>query len=375
MKLKLLIPKVAEIKYIGPEPTWEDCTNSDRKERLVRAFNWYNYNYGKKEAKEMISDWLKSKNRLGDHKKFQKVNDSDIRITIAWLCRCELVGLKLTEQETQQIEKEIKNLLNPSIIVTTKESPEEEKITKPNIQDRLREKMSECAAELEGIFDDFVLGGCKNISEISPINTIRSMNVFPNLIGEIKSIWQKRLDELVLAQSGKEKDLAEAYSCFGKIQLRNMIKFSETVIADCDSYVQVKKVERKPRAKKKVSPETLAAKIRYQKEEPSLGLKSESPAKLVESSEVWLYDTKKRKLMYYVADSHAGKMTVKGTAIIGFDPTLSTQKTVRKPIDIIPAFAKSTKVAMRKTYKEINSTETKLSGRLTETMIIIKAHG
>ena len=375
MKLKLLTPKVAEIKYIGTEPTWENCTSVDRKERLVRAFNWYNYNYGKKEAKEMISDWLKSKNRLGDHKKFQKVNDSDIRITIAWLCRCELVGLKLTEQETQQIEKEIKNLLNPSIVVTTKESPEEEKITKPNIQDRLREKMSECAAELEGIFDDFVLGGCKNISEISPINTIRSMNVFPNLIGEIKSIWQKRLDELVLAQSGKEKDLAEAYSCFGKIQLRNMIKFSETVIADCDSYVQVKKVERKPRAKKKVSPETLAAKIRYQKEEPSLGLKSESPAKLVESSEVWLYDTKKRKLMYYVADSHAGKMTVKGTAIIGFDPTLSTQKTVRKPIDIIPAFAKSTKVAMRKTYKEINSTETKLSGRLTETMIIIKAHG
>lgn len=375
MKLKLLVPKVAEIKYIGPEPTWEDCTNSDRKERLVRAFNWYNYNYGKKEAKEMISDWLKSKNRLGEHKKFQKVNDSDIRITIAWLCRCELVGLKMTEQETQQIEKEIKNLLNPSIIVTTKESPEEEKITKPNIQDRLREKMSECAAELEGIFDDFVLGGCKNISEISPINTIRSMNVFPNLIGEIKSIWQKRLDELVLAQSGKEKDLAEAYSCFGKIQLRNMIKFSETVIADCDSYVQVKKVERKPRAKKKVSPETLAAKIRYQKEDSALGLKSESPAKLVDSSEVWIYDTKKRKLMYYIADSHAGKMTVKGTAIIGFDPTLSTQKTVRKPIDIIPAFAKSTKVAMRKTYKEINSTETKLSGRLTETMIIIKAHG
>lgn len=287
---------MAEIKYIGPEPTWEDCTNSDRKERLVRAFNWYNYNYGKKEAKDMILDWLKSKNRLSEHKKFQKVNDSDIRITIAWLCRCELVGLKLTEQETQQIEKEIKNLLNPPIIVTTKESPEEEKITKPNIQDRLREKMSECAAELEGIFDDFVLGGCKNISEISPINTIRSMNVFPNLIGEIKSIWQKRLDELVLAQSGKEKDLAEAYSCFGKIQLRNMIKFSETVIADCDSYVQVKKVERKPRAKKKVSPETLAAKIRYQKEEPSLGLKSESPAKLVESSEVWLYDTKKTKV-------------------------------------------------------------------------------
>jgi len=30
---------------------------------------------------------------------------------------------------------------------------------------------------------------------------------------------------------------------------------------------------------------------------------------------------------------------------------------------------------MRKTYKEINSTETKLSGRMAETMVIIKAFG
>ena len=54
--VKLLYPKVAEAKQIGSEPTWEKIEH--RKTQVVAAFNWYNYSYGTKDAKEMIVDYL-----------------------------------------------------------------------------------------------------------------------------------------------------------------------------------------------------------------------------------------------------------------------------------------------------------------------------
>lgn len=370
MKIKQLTPKIAEIKYIGSEPTWENATEQNRKERLVAAFNWYNYNYGKKDAKEMILDWLKHNNRVADHKRFQRVSDSNIRITVGWLCRCSLMGLELLPSEKEIVESEI------SFHNTKKSEPNKEedtsKIKKPNIQDHLREKMSECAAELEGMYDEFIVNKCKNLDKYSPISQIRALNVSPNFIGEIKKIWLARFEEL--SSVSNDKYAQESYACYGKIELRNMIKFCETVIGDCDSYVQVKKVERKPRAKKPVSAEKTASKVKYLKELESFKLKSESPAKLVNSSEIWIYDSAKRKLMYYVADSHVGKMTVKGTAIIGFDPTLSTQKTVRKPEPFVVDFAKSGKVQMRKLYKALTTTETKVTGRINDKMLIVKVY-
>jgi hypothetical protein len=46
-------------------------------------------------------------------------------------------------------------------------------VSKPNIQDRLREKMKECAGELEGMLDDFVTAGCKMSADWKPIAQIR----------------------------------------------------------------------------------------------------------------------------------------------------------------------------------------------------------
>jgi hypothetical protein len=370
MKVKPLTPKIAEIKYIGSEPSWENSTDQNRKERLVAAFNWYNYNYGKKEAKEMILDWLKHNNRVAEHKEIQKVSDSEIRITVGWLCRCSLMGLELLATEKELIEIEIASHSEKKPEPKIKEL--DQRTQKPNIQDRLREKMSECAAELEGMYDEFIFNKCKNLEQYSPIAQIRALNVSPNFIGEIKKLWQKRLEEITAINT--DKYVQESYSCYKKMELRNMIRFCESVITDCDSYVQVKKVERKPRAKKPVSAEKTASKIQYLKEIPELKLKSDSPSKIVNSSEVWLYDSSKRKLLYYVADSHVGKMTVKGSGIIGFDPTLSSQKTIRKPDVFMQEFLKSGKVQMRKLYKALNTTEVKVSGRVNDKTLIVKVY-
>ena len=50
MKFKPLNPKSPDTKYIGLEPTWREQPTEERFTALTRAFNWYNYFYGKKEV-------------------------------------------------------------------------------------------------------------------------------------------------------------------------------------------------------------------------------------------------------------------------------------------------------------------------------------
>ena len=372
--IKLLNPKSPELKYTGGEPEWRVQPEPEsRVSALSAAFSWYNYHYGKKEAKDMLAHWLEHHDRPKDARKIRAIPDSQIRLTPAWVCRMNLVGLELNEHELLQVDTQIGNMLRVKDevkIVVTEEETAQNKVT---IQDRLREKVSECAGELEGLFDDFVTDGAKMSASIKPMATIRGMNVAPQMISTISDIWKTKLAEFEEVVAGKDSDLVEGYSNFTKIELRNMIKFAEQVINDCGAYVQIKKVERKPRAKKAVSPEKQASKFKYVKEFAELGLTSEPPAKLVGASEAWLYDTKKRKLIYVVADTHIGSITVKNNMILGFDAAASVQKTLRKPVEQIKALLSGGKPASRKYFKDIRATDTKFNGRGTENLIILKA--
>ena len=369
LPVKLLMPKVAEAKHIGSEPTWEKIEN--RKSQVVLAFNWYNYSYGTKDAKDMIVDYLVRNDRAREAKLVQAIADSEMRTVIGWLCRMSVVGLELDERELAEVNRDIARLVATK--AEKKKTAAEKAADEPNIQDRLREKLVECAGEMEGMYDDFLLAGCKMNADFKPLNLIRQFNIAPPMVGEISKIWEKKLVELKAIVAGKDKQLVEGYDCYGKIQVRNMIKFAEQVVADCAAYVQIKKVERKPRVKKAVPPERIVAKLKYQREDAALGIKSEPAVKIHGATELWLFDTKKRKLIHYVADSHIGSLTVKGTAIIGFDATLSTQKTIRKPEEQLKQVM-GARPAARKNYAAIKAVETKLTGRTNENILILKVY-
>ena len=193
------------------------------------------------------------------------------------------------------------------------------------------------------------------------------------MVGTIAASWRQRLTEFEETLEGRDADLTEAYSHLTKLQLRNCVKFCETVINDCASYVQIKKVERKPRAKRAVSPEKLSSRFKYLREFAELNLTSASPACLVNATEAWLYDTKKRKLIHVVADSHVGTFTIKGSSIVAFDSANSSQKTLRRPAEQIKSITSVGKPAARKVYKDIKSTEIQFNGRGNEHLIILRA--
>ena len=375
-EIKRLNPKGAEFKYVGPEPEWRtQPTSENRLSSLGKAFAWYNYHYGKKDAKEMLCHYLEHNHRAKDAKLMRGIPDSQIRLTPAWACRMTLIGLELTEHEQCIVDDQISQMLKSKQEIKRAQSEvdAEAVVAKLTIQDHLREKVSECCGELEGMFDDFVVAGAKMSADFSPIKLMRGMNISPNMTGTVSAVWELRLAEFNEVLEGQDADLVEGYSHLTKNQLKQCVKFCETVINDCNSYVQLKKVERKPRAKKAVSPEKLTRKFKFLREFDELKLKSEPVTKLVSATEAWLYDTAKRKLIHVMSDSHIGTFTVKGSAVVGFDAQTTVQKTLRKPAEQIKAVTGGGKPAARKAFGEIKATETKWNGRGNDNLIILWA--
>jgi hypothetical protein len=369
-KIKLLNPRSSDTNILGMEPTWQVQPTEYRTSRLSKAFSWYNYFYGKKDARDMIVNYLEAHDRKADVRLLKGIPDSAIRLTTGWLCRMSTMGLELTDQEQIKLDNLILELLAEKQAEPVEAV--EAKPAGPTIQDRLKEKASECAGEIEGLFDDFIAAGAKMSAQFQPITIIRGHNVAPQLIHQIQQIWKNHLTELEAVVAGKDAQLVEGYGYLTKTQLKQLVKFAEQVITDCNNYVQIKKVERKPRAKKAVSPEKVTAKFKYLKTFPDLKLVSEPAVKLVDATEAWLYDTVKRKLIHVVGDAHRGNFTVKSSAVIGFDTGTSSQKTLRKPAETLKALLAAGKPATRKIFKELSTTETQWNGRGNENLIILK---
>jgi hypothetical protein len=114
------------------------------------------------------------------------------------------------------------------------------------------------------------------------------------------------------------------------------------------------------------------AKLKYKKTDEPLKLVSINPVDVLGASEVWIYNTKTRKLGKYVADSIQGPITVKGTSLVGFDEHASVCKTLRKPEEKLKEFKAASKVQLRKFLDGINATDTKMNGRINEETILLR---
>jgi len=371
--IKMLNPRSSDTNILGMEPTWQIQPTDFRISKMSKAFSWYNYFYGKKDARDMIVNYLELHDRKEDVRLLKGIPDSAIRLTTGWLCRMSMVGLELHDAEQLKLENQLREILDSKQNEVEPEAVVEEATPRITIQDRLREKVNECMGELDGMFDEFMASGAKMSADYKPVSLLRSMNVAPQMVNVIADVWKRKLSEFETVSQGKDAQLVEGYSYLTKIQLRNVIKFCETVVNDCGAYVQIKKVERKPRKVRAVPPEKRAAKFKHIVDFAELKIKGLPAASLVDKSEAWLYDTKKRKLIHLVADSHTQSFTVKSNSIIGFSTVDTMQKTVRKPQDIVKAVQAAGKPAARKIFKDLTTTETAWNARGTENLVVLKA--
>ena len=368
--IKELRPKDFDAKHIGPEPSFNAdvvCTDWD----LVKAFNWYNHFYDNKEAKEFIAQYLDVAGKQQVAKSVRRVNDRHVKSTYGWLARCIVRGGVVSNDTLTKLQDEVNRLVSLTTVDTNDEdSPVS---NRPNVQEIMRERTQQVGGELEGLWDDYLKSGAGK-EGIKAMDLLSQRNILPQHVPMLVSAWEGKLYEYEEVLAGKDEQLNEAYDRFGKVQLKNIINSIQTVIADLNAYIGMKKAGKKQRAKKPVPVEKIVKRLKYLKsfKLEKLELESISPTKLHNCSEAWVYDTKKRKLHHYVADEYTKSISVKGNSVMGFCTKESEIKTLRKPEQQIKEVMGS-KPAARKFFDNIKAVGAKPNGRFNANMIILRA--
>jgi hypothetical protein len=372
-----------DAKYTGAtEPLFPDVETQMKwtQMEIDRAFrkscNWYNMVVNSKKATEWATEFVARNPRRKNWVKAANSSDTNLPPTVGFLCRMGRVGFVLRRSHLTYIINNFKRIERQENRKPEAQEIEVKAAPKFNIQDRLQEKYLEAMGELEGRFDEFVAAGCKG--EPKAVDILSSFNIHVQKVKDCVELYERKIKFWTWLSTTKDSQYIEAYSRFGKREYNAIIKWFEKVISDAKSFETVKKVNRKVRVKKPDSPEKKVSKLKYLRTyaDAVIGkaeLKSVDPTQILTASELWVYDTAKRKLGIYVVDPHITKLDVKGSKILGFDATASVQKRLRKPAEQLKAFEAAGKPAAKKWFKGVRSVETTLKGRITEDMILLKA--
>jgi hypothetical protein len=168
-----------------------------------------------------------------------------------------------------------------------------------------------------------------------------------------------------------DAELKEGYSNFSKPQLKKLVAWCDQVILDCGKIAGEAVKSRKPRKRKTKTPEQLVAKIKVMDEHKEFKLKSVPAKDIIGAMQLWVFNTKNRKLGCYHAIDADG-LSVKGSSIINFNESKSVQKTLRKPEATLPEIMKGGKVYLRNALEGIRAVESSLTGRLNADIILVR---
>jgi hypothetical protein len=370
-------------------PVWEGCEtwDADTFHRFFkRAMDYYRLESDIKTYKPSVVKWMESIGcTKADITAFKKVKDSRVgttmgavacclnrgmtplradfnngRDTAVWL-RAEVVKvIAAGKDDIDEVEAKALEAAKPAVYT-------------PSIQERVREAAYRMTEEIEDAIEGFQTDPeAFDPKAFKMLNLLKGKEVKAAHARIIKGFYSKDLAELEeLASGDADEQLREGYSHRSKKQIKNLIMFYQEIMSACDMLAQEAKVNRAPRKTKAVPKEKLVAKLKYMKTNEPLKLVSINPTDIIGVGELWVYNTKNRKLGKYVA-AEFQTLGVKGTTITGFDEFKSVCKTLRKPEEKLKEFKAAGKVQLRKFLDDINATDTKMNGRINEEIILLK---
>jgi len=348
--------------------------------RLLQSALWYTHY--EVSGKTLMAEFLKYCN-----KKFDKNDVKLLKILKDW--EFSVIGKytyilakggKLDEELLGRIDEFYETfLIKAKKMHTQQDADEETEAAKPkapviSIQQRMRDQVTDLCSDWDAFLDQ-VCTGVLTTRKFDPYIDIKknSVEIKPAHAKIIKDIYQSDYNEAALIVEWDDPDIKEAYSNLNTPKIRKeFAAFFEKIFTACDTIINEGKATRKSRVKKAPSKQKLVEKIKYKESERTLGLASINPLSIIDASTLWVYNTKTRKLGVYIADEMQGPLSIKGTTIIGFDPAKSTQKTVRKPEDVLKGASKLARTKFDKLYAELSTTETKMNGRTNEHIVLIK---
>ena len=390
MASRTLTAARANSKIRDRSPSWDGSNEWDGEKftgHFRNAMAYYRLESSVKELKPKLVEWMNMNGYArSDSDAIRKTKDKYFNGTMVALAACLVkgmpeihVGFNQGRDTSIWLRAEIEKVLeNGADDLEEDDVPKVEKIAVPvfNIQDRIREQAVGMSDELDAAIDSWIM----NPEEFDPkafkiANLLKGKGAKAAQARYVKGFFQSGHNELLELASGQaDEQLREAYKHNSRKNVKKLIDFYESIAAACDQIVAEAKVLKKPRKTKIKPAEELVKRVKFRLTDDKLGITSVPPAQLIGAQSAVVFNTKTRKIGYYISTSSAG-LGVKGTSLINFTDK-STQKTLRKPEVQLKEFKEQNTQRRVETWfnKSVKTTETALNGRLNEDIVILKVY-
>ena len=340
------IPKIEEPKFQG----------TLSKIQLIECLNWYHSNKENKDAVKYIQDYCK-KNKIDG-----RISGTESLLTLAWLCRAEMNGNDLGSYGKKYLINKLKSMVRIEKTVVQDATPV------VSIQERLKEKVSEIAGDLEGAIDDYILSGFKDSKSPFALMQDRTKGLHATRLIEIFKRRRAEFDEVL---NSKDTQVKEGYSNFTKPQIKKIIAYCDSIITDALKISGEAKATRKPRKRKAKTADQLLGKLNYLEESKEFKLKSVTPKQILGATQLWVFNVKTKALGVYHAEDASG-FSVKGSTLQNFSEMKSVTKRLRKPEKVLSEVLNGGKVTLRNILGKVTTKESFLTGRLNKDTILLR---
>tara|TARA_B100000073_G_scaffold128114_1_gene104873 strand:+ start:491 stop:1651 length:1161 start_codon:yes stop_codon:yes gene_type:complete len=375
--------------YVTKEPDWKKfrgITDPEQQEKAFRSVDYFVHSeISTKDAVAKYRKWVKEASGWAPEEIKVILKNPDWRFSssakYAW-CWDKLGYMPECFAKFYDKKKD-------DLIATGKEIVEEQqekkKEAKPkiSIQERMLEQICDLCGDWDDLLDQFVEKEKFELKKFDPekdLKVYRGGIIKPAHAKIVKEQYEGIYAEALENLAGTCEQLKEAYSFMDKKMKKDYVAFFEKINAACDAIILTGKANRKQRKPRARSKDAIIKKLKFQLNDGALGIASISPTDVVYANELWVYNTKTRKVgVYHAKDKDprglqrqgAGLM-VKGTTIQDFDEETSVQKTLRKPAEQINNWTGKAKTKFAKAFDEVKTTPTKLTGRINDSTILLQ---
>jgi len=353
-----------------------------------RAVDFFHFDVDKKEYTPIIKAYVKRKFDKETAKAILKNPDSSMAYSnVACFCHYNNNGYEgIPDTTVAWMEKFFNEKAEVGKDIVQVEEAKVEVIKNtyvPSIQERIKEASGNVIASLEEVVDQFIDDPAK-FKKPDIAKLFRSLKVNQAHCRHIRSFYEGQLaeyNELTLPAREQDEQLKEAYAHLSKADVKKAVDLFQSIVSACDMITAESKATRKTRKPRAKSADKLIAKLKYKVSDDKFKVASINPIDIIGASELWVFNTKTRKIGKYVAESidptgqgrEGSGLSVKGTTLQGFKESESIAKTLRKPEEQLAEFNSAGKVKLRKYLDEIKAVDTKMNGRINADTILLKA--
>lgn len=318
------------------------------------ALNWYNYMATDDQSRDWFFVYVKKNYTKNQVAALRKLPKWKISKTLGNVARILLNGNELPQKNMDYFDNSVKDLV--AMASSFQEEVEEKPKVTVSIQDRVQAKIYQLITDCEEAIDAN--------PDLNVYDWLVAKEVSPQAANALREYYSKHAED-------HEADEFDTPAM--KKSRANLKKYWEEFVLLIDRYINNKKAVkvRKPREKKVKSAVDLVKNLKFRKEDSSLKIVSVHPAEIIGCQQLWVYNTKYRKLSQYLAVGPAG-IQVKGTTLTGWDIESSTSKTLRKPEESLTALLSAGKVTLRSFISNIKTAESKPNGRINQECILVR---